>query len=93
MHGNYQIDLENNDSVGGFFSKIDVNYFMHFRQEQELTIFCGGMPRSSYGDRFTVSASRGTGQQHVVYDFSSKVIDFLTIDASYDGDGNILFCV
>jgi len=40
-------------------------------------IFAGGMPRACYGDRFTVSIEHG--DSHVVLDFTSKVIDFVTL--------------
>uniref|UniRef100_A0A914WLH6 Lethal giant larvae homologue 2 domain-containing protein n=1 Tax=Plectus sambesii TaxID=2011161 RepID=A0A914WLH6_9BILA len=53
-------------------------------RDDELMVFCGGMPRASYGDRFTVSAQRK--EQQVVFDFSSKVIDFVTVD---EGDGDM----
>ncbi len=36
------------------------------------------MPRASYGDRFTVSVLNG-GKQHVVFDLTSKVVDFCLI--------------
>jgi len=42
-----------------------------------MHIFAGGMPRASYGDRHTVSVLHG--EKHVVFDFSSKVIDFFVI--------------
>jgi len=42
-----------------------------------MQIFAGGMPRASYGDRHTVSVVHG--EKHVVFDFSSKVIDFFVI--------------
>jgi len=45
-------------------------------------IFAGGMPRASYGDRFTVSVMHG--DSHVVLDFTSKVIDFVTIGRGSD---------
>lgn len=35
------------------------------------------MPRASYGDRHTVSVMQGSN--HIVFDFSSKVLDFVTI--------------
>jgi len=47
-------------------------------------IFCGGMPRAPYGDRFTLSIMQGDSQ-HVVLDFTSKVIDFVTLSKA-DGD-------
>ena len=42
-----------------------------------MRVFSGGMPRASYGDRHTVSVVHG--DKHVVFDFSSKVIDFFVI--------------
>lgn len=45
-------------------------------------IFAGGMPRASYGDRFTVSVMHG--DSHVVLDFTSKVVDFLTLGKNDD---------
>ena len=42
-----------------------------------MHIFAGGMPRASYGDRHTVSVIQG--EKHVVFDFSSKVVDFFVI--------------
>ncbi|OQV25726.1 Lethal(2) giant larvae protein-like protein 1 [Hypsibius exemplaris] len=40
-------------------------------------ILSGGMPRSRYGDHQTVTVMQG--EKHVVFDFTSKVVDFLTI--------------
>lgn len=42
-----------------------------------LIVFSGGMPRASYGDRNTVSVTQGVKQ--VVYDFTSKIIDFIPL--------------
>ncbi|CAK9802757.1 Lethal(2) giant larvae protein [Anthophora plagiata] len=43
----------------------------------ELVLFSGGMQRASYGDRHTITVmSKG---KHVVFDFTSKVIDFFTV--------------
>jgi len=41
--------------------------------------FLGGMPRASYGDRFTVSAVMGE-TTHVTFDLTSKVIDVCLIE-------------
>lgn len=49
---------------------------------QSALFFSGGMPRAAYGDHHTVSVVRdaGTGMQdHVCFDCTSKVIDFLPI--------------
>lgn len=43
----------------------------------ELILFSGGMQRASYGDRHTITVmAKG---KHVVFDFTSKVIDFFTV--------------
>lgn len=42
------------------------------------------MPRASYSDRHTVTVQRGT-DKHVVFDFTSKVIDFFTTNSRLDG--------
>ncbi|XP_047351120.1 lethal(2) giant larvae protein homolog 1 isoform X1 [Vespa velutina] len=51
----------------------------------ELVLFSGGMQRASYGDRHTITVM--TKDKHVVFDFTSKVIDFFTVFAR-DEDGN-----
>lgn len=57
-------------------------------------IFSGGMPRASYGDRHTISVMQENSNNHIVFDFTSKVVDFVTItradenDSSEDRDEN-----
>lgn len=46
-----------------------------FRNEDELVVFSGGMPRSAYGDHQCVSIHCKDGTK-VALDFTSKVIDF-----------------
>ncbi len=41
----------------------------------QWTIFSGGMPRASYGDKFTVTVMKGE-EKHTVFDLTSKVVDF-----------------
>jgi len=47
-------------------------------------IFAGGMPRASYGDKFTVTVMReegeGVEERHTVLDLTSKITDFLVIE-------------
>nr|UYR00238.1 lethal(2) giant larvae protein [Plectrocnemia conspersa] len=43
---------------------------------EDITIFAGGMERSSYSDKYTVTVIQG--EKHVVFDFTSRVIDFFT---------------
>ena len=50
----------------------------HFREP--YIIFSGGMPRPSYADRHTVSVVQGANQ--VVFDFTSRVIDFVVLSNS-----------
>ncbi|KAG8201923.1 hypothetical protein JTE90_027400 [Oedothorax gibbosus] len=48
----------------------------------EYIIFSGGMPRSNYGDKFTVTIM--CGERHEVLDLTSKVIDFFTISDMFE---------
>jgi len=43
------------------------------------------MPRASYGDKHTVSIMQGQSN-HVVLDFTSKVIDFVTLTRAKESD-------
>lgn len=47
---------------------------------QPFVIFSGGMVRSRYGDHMTVTVMQG--EKHVAFDFTSRVVDFFTIDRS-----------
>ncbi|XP_046587651.1 lethal(2) giant larvae protein homolog 1 isoform X2 [Neodiprion pinetum] len=53
--------------------------------DEEIILFSGGMPRASYGDRHTITAM--TKEKHVVFDFTSKVIDFFTVMPKEEEDG------
>lgn len=44
------------------------------------------MPRSSYGDRHTITAM--TAAKHVVFDLTSKVIDFFTVMPKQEENGD-----
>uniref|UniRef100_A0A0N5APA8 LLGL domain-containing protein n=1 Tax=Syphacia muris TaxID=451379 RepID=A0A0N5APA8_9BILA len=52
-----------------------------------VKFYSGGMPRASYGDRFTVSAQRP--ERLVVFDFGSPVIDFILYSSTNAGDGKV----
>ncbi|XP_011333953.2 lethal(2) giant larvae protein homolog 1 isoform X3 [Ooceraea biroi] len=43
----------------------------------ELVLFSGGMQRANYGERHTITVM--TKEKHLVFDFTSKVIDFFTV--------------
>jgi lethal(2) giant larvae protein len=49
-----------------------------------LTAFSGGMPRASYGDRHTVGIIQG--DNHIVADLTSRVVDFLVISKADEKD-------
>ncbi|RZF47818.1 hypothetical protein LSTR_LSTR013143 [Laodelphax striatellus] len=58
---------------------------------QDLLLFSGGMTRASYGDKNTITALRGrhiSEGKHVIFDFTSKIIDFFTISAP-DGEKGV----
>lgn len=60
------------------------------RGEDEIVIFCGGMPRSAYGDRQCVSVHCADGSK-VCLDFTSKVIDFfVTFNDDEDDQAEVL---
>ncbi|NXL04481.1 L2GL1 protein, partial [Mesembrinibis cayennensis] len=48
-------------------------------------VFSGGMPRASYGDRHCVSVLQG--QTHATLDFTSRVIDFFTVQSTEAAEG------
>ena len=45
----------------------------------------GGMPRSIHGDKYTVSVMKND-ENHIVFELSSKVIDFLVIENEFEPD-------
>ena len=46
--------------------------------QDPFIVFSGGLPRASYGDKHAVTLFQGNSVQ-VVFDFTSKVVDFLII--------------
>ncbi|KAK7111660.1 lethal(2) giant larvae protein homolog 1-like isoform X2 [Littorina saxatilis] len=50
-----------------------------------FVIFSGGMPRASYGDRHTITVMQGD-DNHVVFDFTSRVVDFFVLCKSDETD-------
>ena len=57
--------------------------YLCFRDD--YIVFAGGMPRASYSDRHTITVQHG--KRHVVFDFTSKVIDFFTVAIDPDDRG------
>jgi lethal(2) giant larvae protein len=52
------------------------------RADQPYVIFSGGCPRVNYSDKITISVIQGENS-HVCFDFTSKIIDFFTIDKPF----------
>jgi len=57
--------------------------YLCFRDD--YIVFAGGMPRASYSDRHTITVQHG--KRHVVFDFTSKVVDFFTVAIDPDDRG------
>lgn len=53
------------------------------RDDEEIVIFSGGMPRSAYGEHQCVSV-HSSGGTKVCFDFTSKVIDFFVTFNDYN---------
>ncbi|KAK9303167.1 hypothetical protein QLX08_005108 [Tetragonisca angustula] len=70
--------LESTTPYGPFPCKAVTKILIYSTAELgELILFSGGMQRASYGDRHTITVmAKG---KHVVFDFTSKVIDFFTV--------------
>lgn len=49
------------------------------RADQPYVIFSGGCPRVNYSDKITITVIQGE-QSHVCFDFTSKIIEFFTVD-------------
>ena len=49
--------------------------FLNLFHRNSWLVFSGGMPRASYGDKFTVTVMKGD-DKHSVFDLTSKIIDF-----------------
>ena len=61
------------------------------RNDQPYVIFSGGCPRLNYSDKITISVIQGENS-HVCFDFTSKIIDFFTIDKPcHDKQANLIF--
>ncbi|XP_076622433.1 LLGL domain-containing protein l(2)gl isoform X2 [Colletes latitarsis] len=70
--------LESTTLYGPFPCKAVTKILVYPTAEHgELFLFSGGMQRANYGDRHTITVM--TKKKHVVFDFTSKVIDFFTV--------------
>ncbi|VDM98108.1 unnamed protein product [Thelazia callipaeda] len=59
-----------------------VQLFYSSSHSLPVKLFTGGMPRASYGDRYTLTAM--TEGKMVVFDFGSPVVDFVVVPALHN---------
>ena len=99
MYANDENLCENNAQVSetnernSFYLFNIACYFFLLRSGDPLIIFVGGLPRSSYSNKHSVSCltenehdHNNERTRHVTFDFTTAVIDFFTIDKiSNDG--------
>jgi len=52
----------------------------------ELVLFSGGMQRANYGERHTITVM--SKEKHLVFDFTSKVIDFFIVFSKEEEENN-----
>jgi lethal(2) giant larvae protein len=58
-------------------------------QGDSWRIFTGGMPRASYGEKFTLTIMRND-EEHAVLDLASKIIDFVVIETDEGAPDSLL---
>ena len=68
-----------NTPYGPYPCKSIVKFYGNSQSEDNWRIFAGGMPRASYGEKFTVTVMKNE-EEHAVLDLASKVMDFLVIE-------------
>jgi lethal(2) giant larvae protein len=69
-----------------FFCNIETYIFVFYSNEP-FVIFAGGVPRAAYSDKISISVIQGENN-HVAFEFTSKIIDFVTIDKPSSGGQN-----
>ena len=50
---------------------------------QSINIYSGGMPRTTHGDRFTVTVIK-EDEDHVTYELTSRVISFKVTASDFE---------
>ncbi len=79
-----------NTPYGPYPCKSIVKFYGNSRGEGDSwRIFAGGMPRASYGEKFTVTIMKNE-EDHVVLDLASKIIDFLVIETNDGAPDSLL---
>jgi len=64
-----------------------------FRNGDEMVVFSGGMPRSSFSDKFVLTVERNPEEpsrtKRVCFDFTSKIVDFALLEDKSCVEGNV----
>lgn len=68
-----------NTPYGPYPCKSIIKFYGNGKGEDTWRIFSGGMPRASYGDKYTVTVMKND-EEHVVMDLTSKIIDFQVVE-------------
>jgi len=60
--------------------------------QENWSVFSGGMPRASYGDKFTVSVmkNRDDEELHTVFDLTSKIVDWVLVEQENGGPDSLI---
>lgn len=68
-----------------------VRWVLAVSHPQAIRFFTGGMPRASYGDRYTLTAMRDG--KMVVFDFGSPVVDFFLVPTLCNKEADFSKCI
>lgn len=74
-----------NTPYGPYPCKAITKLYSRAEEATAWQVFAGGMPRASYGDKFTVTVMRTEEcdeEKHVVFDLTSKIVDFLVVETA-----------
>lgn len=78
-----------NTPYGPYPCKSIVKFYGNGKTQDNWRIFAGGMPRASYGEKFTVTVMKNE-EEHTVLDIASKIVDFLVIETSEGAPDSLL---
>lgn len=58
----------------------------YLNSNEPFVIFAGGVPRAQHSDKMSISVIQGENN-HIAFEFTSKIIDFITIDKPSSSGG------
>lgn len=79
--------LNTNNILNSIVGSNPVGYVLLFSHPSPIKLYTGGMPRASYGDRYTLTAMRD--DKMVVFDFGSAIVDFVVVPSLQNQKGNV----